>query len=394
MRLLLQSPSEMRRAHGSLWPFDLDPSLVDTHHCETPFPLPPSGPYTTAGRKKKTDTFLPSITTWATIEKYTHARTQIRMHRRTTVALGGAARAAAAGAKRPRSPPSLPSSSPSSSSSSSSSVTAVNPSSGPRTHLPFLLSVVKKAQSMPVTATAGTSLSAPPGPSSPFRAYPTLPAGATKHVDGSTVLYRDADCILVNDAFPKSTVHCLVMPLDMKLRSLNDLGYNKKKAAVAAAASSPSEKDARGGAVGSGHLQTLRHMDAVAQGYAGFLRAADPAAYSRSRFIAGFHALPSLPMLHLHLLSMDLDSPCLKTKKHYNSFATFFFITIDRVIEDLECNGRVTVNQGVAEMEKMENQPMACLWCGAAMPTVPAMKKHVPACPKNKAFNCPAAPTR
>lgn len=41
---------------------------------------------------------------------------------------------------------------------------------------------------------------------------------------------------------------------------------------------------------------------------------------------AGFHAVPSMHRLHMHVISTDMNSPCLKTKVHWNSFTTDFFI--------------------------------------------------------------------
>ncbi|KAG5497256.1 hypothetical protein JIQ42_03738 [Leishmania sp. Namibia] len=239
--------------------------------------------------------------------------------------------------------------------------------SGPRTKLPFLVDVVKKAQKSANTATAALptlsstfgSSTEPPIPVTAFKPYPLLSPGEAKQAVGSSLLYKDDACVLVNDAFPKSMVHCLVMPLDLRLQSLNDL----------------TKKD----------VPLLRHMMHVGDEYVHYLKTMAPHTYKARRFIAGFHALPSLPMLHLHVLSMDLDSPCLKSKKHYNSFATFFFLTSARIVEDLERHGRVTLNQDVARLRQMEAQDMKCLWCGTALVNVPAMKSHIQSCPQNKA---------
>jgi len=160
--------------------------------------------------------------------------------------------------------------------------------SGPSTRLPFLQNIVRSVVKQPRT----TDLSPP------FRPYPVssgTSAARPSSTASTTPLYLDERCVLVRDAYPKSTVHCLVMPLDLDLVSLASL-------------------EAR-------HAPLLRHMVSVANDYAQFLKRDDPKQFGRLRFITGFHALPSLPMLHLHLISMDLDSPCLKTKKHYNSFA-------------------------------------------------------------------------
>ncbi|KAG5184213.1 hypothetical protein JKP88DRAFT_181425, partial [Tribonema minus] len=40
----------------------------------------------------------------------------------------------------------------------------------------------------------------------------------------------------------------------------------------------------------------------------------------------GYHAVPSLEPLHLHVISQDLDGHSMKTPKHWNTFATPFFL--------------------------------------------------------------------
>lgn len=61
------------------------------------------------------------------------------------------------------------------------------------------------------------------------------------------------------------------------------------------------------------------------------------------QFRAGFHAIPSLNPLHLHFISQDFDSPFLKNKKHYLSFNTPFFLSLDYVIRQIEELGAVTM---------------------------------------------------
>ncbi|CCW59585.1 unnamed protein product [Phytomonas sp. EM1] len=221
----------------------------------------------------------------------------------------------------------------------------------PRTKLPFLQNIVKKAASMPTTTSSST----------PFRPYPLLSSHATKQTAGCTVLYKNHHCLIVNDAFPKSMMHCLVMPLDLRLTSLNVLSIE--------------------------HVSLLKHMERAAVEYVQYLRTNEPSKFGGRRYIMGFHALPSLPMLHMHLLSMDLDSPCLKTKKHYNSFATPFFLTSDQVISDLEQNGEFTLNKDVAALRRMEEQDMRCLWCGKALENIPRMRNHIKECPQNRSFS-------
>ncbi|OCT97450.1 hypothetical protein XELAEV_18009674mg [Xenopus laevis] len=61
------------------------------------------------------------------------------------------------------------------------------------------------------------------------------------------------------------------------------------------------------------HVELVQHMHAVGQKIA--------KEHSDSKcapFRFGYHAIPSM--------SQDLDSPCLKNKKHWNSFTTNYFL--------------------------------------------------------------------
>jgi aprataxin len=44
--------------------------------------------------------------------------------------------------------------------------------------------------------------------------------------------------------------------------------------------------------------------------------------------MVGVHARPSMDHLHVHVLSRELHSECVKHRKHYNSFATGFFVPL------------------------------------------------------------------
>lgn len=45
-----------------------------------------------------------------------------------------------------------------------------------------------------------------------------------------------------------------------------------------------------------------------------------------NNFQIGFHNPPSMQRLHMHVISRDFVSGCLKTKKHWNSFNTRLFL--------------------------------------------------------------------
>ena len=56
-------------------------------------------------------------------------------------------------------------------------------------------------------------------------------------------------------------------------------------------------------------------------------------------FRYGYHAVPSMGLLHLHAISQDFDSPSLKNKKHWNSFTTEYFVDSSRLIAMINKNG-------------------------------------------------------
>ena len=45
--------------------------------------------------------------------------------------------------------------------------------------------------------------------------------------------------------------------------------------------------------------------------------------------MCGVHAGPSMKHLHVHVLSVDRVSECMRHRKHYNSFATPFFVGME-----------------------------------------------------------------
>ena len=99
---------------------------------------------------------------------------------------------------------------------------------------------------------------------------------------------------------------------------------------------------------------------------------------------------PSLWPLHLHVISMDLDAPALKHRKHWNSFATPFFVRaahVERRLAVREAGGaRADDGAWHARALAHEDAALACHRCGAAQPSMPKLKEHVHRC------NCPIPP--
>ncbi|KAF7664001.1 hypothetical protein LDENG_00193660 [Lucifuga dentata] len=160
--------------------------------------------------------------------------------------------------------------------------------------------------------------------------------------DPKMQVYKDQRVVVIKDKYPKARYHWLILPWQ----------------------SIPSLKALR-----EEHCDLLRHMQQVADQMV--QKCSDSGSL---HFRTGYHAIPSMSHVHLHVISQDFDSPCLKNKKHWNSFTTDYFIESQDVIQMLETNGRVTVKEGTSELLKL---PLRCHVCHKELPTIPALKEHL-----------------
>ncbi|KAF6733461.1 Aprataxin [Oryzias melastigma] len=164
----------------------------------------------------------------------------------------------------------------------------------------------------------------------------------TSMQDPKMQVYKDDKVVVIKDKYPKARYHWLVLPWQ----------------------SIPSLK-----ALSGEHCDLLKHMQKVADR----MIQQCPETNSLS-FRTGYHAIPSMSHIHLHVISQDFDSPCLKNKKHWNSFTTDYFIDSENVIQMLENDGSVSVKDGTSELLKL---PLRCHVCHKECPTIPALKEHL-----------------
>ena len=261
------------------------------------------------------------------------------------------------------------------------------------------------------------------------------------------ILYHDDHCMLVQDAFPKSTFHFLVMPrlaapnnrdggmmavADVTrqeqlavLRRMDGICAEVVKAIFAAPLEVECDDDllrrmlrsvprsaATAGRANDKNKSNIdvdvdadadAGADEAEHGDAGRLRCLSlrewllrPRSHrsralpvNRLRFMSGFHSLPSLCPLHMHLTSLDMTSDSLKHKKHYNSFTTGFFLSRSFVDEQVRKHGvvkQVVGVEGVASCEAFETQAMICVWCQAPLRSVPELKEHLVKCKNNECY--------
>ncbi|XP_021015468.1 aprataxin isoform X2 [Mus caroli] len=160
--------------------------------------------------------------------------------------------------------------------------------------------------------------------------------------DPKMQVYKDDQVVVIKDKYPKARHHWLVLPW----ASISSLKV-----------------------VTSEHLELLKHMHDVGEKVI-----ADFAGSSTLRFRLGYHAIPSMSHVHLHVISQDFDSPCLKNKKHWNSFNTEYFLESQAVIKMVQETGRVTVKDGTCELLKL---PLRCHECQQLLPSIPQLKEHL-----------------
>lgn len=71
------------------------------------------------------------------------------------------------------------------------------------------------------------------------------------------------------------------------------------------------------------HIDLLEEMNALA------INVIETSGRTVDDFKIGFHAIPHMDRLHMHVISKDFQSRCLKTKVHWNSFNTEFFLSTE-----------------------------------------------------------------
>lgn len=160
--------------------------------------------------------------------------------------------------------------------------------------------------------------------------------------DPTMQVYKDETVVVIKDKYPKARYHWLVLPW----QSIPNLKSLRKD-----------------------HCDLVKHMQDIGEKMVGQCPDSDIL-----RFRMGYHAIPSMSHVHLHVISQDFDSPCLKNKKHWNSFTTDYFIESKDVLQMLETDGRVCVKEGTNELLKL---PLRCHICHRELSTIPALKEHL-----------------
>lgn len=164
-----------------------------------------------------------------------------------------------------------------------------------------------------------------------------------KH-EGDVIEITD-DYVVINDVYPKAKKHILVIS---RLPGLDCLSVIRRES-----------------------LPMLKKMHDVGLKWAEKFSSHEPSL----EFRLGYHSVPSMRQLHLHVISQDFDSTHLRNKKHWNSFNTLFFRDSIDALDEIEKNGLATIKD-----EKLLSSELRCHRCKSAHPNIPKLKSHIATC--------------
>ncbi|KAG2157296.1 HIT-like domain-containing protein [Suillus clintonianus] len=198
-----------------------------------------------------------------------------------------------------------------------------------------------------------------------FRAY--AQKSNPDSLPSSVLLSHSETCLTVFDAFPKSIFHFLVIPrvrLPFDVYQLADLRSLLK-----------CEKNSA--------KELLTNLNQEADNVKKMIESEMLKKYGfKWEIWMGFHAVPSMQHLHLHILSADLCSPRMKLKKHYNSFhpKLGFFIHLSDVLSWFESDS--SYYKTISQLKKSEYEPLlkedlSCWKCDRNLSNMPKLKSHL-----------------
>ncbi|KAG8899069.1 hypothetical protein FRB99_006950 [Tulasnella sp. 403] len=190
-----------------------------------------------------------------------------------------------------------------------------------------------------------------------------------KTLPPSTLLKFSPSTITVFDKYPKATFHFLVLPRVDKdagrtpsvLHDLRSLLQHDKEAALEILRDLESES-----------REVERMVLDEMQKRFGF----------QWKVYVGFHAVPTLYHVHLHIISGDFVSPWIKSKKHWNSFNPKhgFFLDLKEILSwyDLpEETFKKRIQLPPALYDPVLKLDLQCSKCEQGFTNMPKLKEHL-----------------
>lgn len=149
----------------------------------------------------------------------------------------------------------------------------------------------------------------------------------------SRVVYYNDRFVVINDLYPKASVHLLILPRDTSKNILrgqeafDDTAFleecrAEERKVRQMVASELRRKFSRYSGTDRPRLEAMGSDDPPDE--------LPPGRDWNRDIISGTHANPSMNHLHIHVLSKDMMSECMKKTNHYLSFTTDFLIPLDQ----------------------------------------------------------------
>ena len=172
----------------------------------------------------------------------------------------------------------------------------------------------------------------PPNPSDPRNGLLVYINRPEAFQSDRVITYNDS-VVLIHDLYPKATVHLLLLPRDPSKYLLHpheaftDIDFLIMVREEAAKAVRLATSELRRRLSPYSGTEKMR-ISAMNSDNPPSPSVAPPGRDFSTSLKVGIHAHPSMTHLHIHIISEDMHSPCLRHKKHYNSFNTSFFIPL------------------------------------------------------------------
>lgn len=187
------------------------------------------------------------------------------------------------------------------------------------------------------------------------------------------VVFYDANVSIIYDKYPKSVVHFLVLPRDYELTEANPF----------AVLSDPNWVDLlnpyvlRAKLFAAMHLKAIKN-DADTKGiqFPPDLKAWNEYLPFLDRIKTGFHAVPSMANLHIHIVSSDLHSPAMRRFNHYNSFVTEFFVPFTGKA-DPDLRVHQSIDHAHRYLDICHHSPLVCHTCHKQFEKFSSLQKHL-----------------
>lgn len=148
------------------------------------------------------------------------------------------------------------------------------------------------------------------------------------------VIFHSEKFVVINDLYPKSSVHLLLLPRDPAktllhpFKALEDLDFLAEIREEVMKLRKLVAKELRR-RYGKFSVKDRAREEAMEADPATSEEDLPPGRDWSKDVITGVHAHPSMNHLHIHIISVDRESDRMRHRKHYNSFATPFLIPVE-----------------------------------------------------------------